>query len=70
MTPEERDRLVRLEAKHEQLEEWMASISKKLDEVRLVAHMGKGALWIMLKLGAVALALAGAGAWAFEKFHR
>ena len=57
MTPEERDRLARLEQRVEGLDAWMKSINTKLDEVRTAAHMGAGAWWIILRLGAVVVAI-------------
>lgn len=68
MTPEERDRLTRLEQRVEGLDAWMKSINTKLDEVRTAAHMGAGAWWIILRLGAVVVAISAAFAWLFDRW--
>lgn len=71
MTPEERDRLTRLEQRVEGLDAWMKSINAKLDEVRTAAHMGAGAWWIILRLGAVVVAISAVFAWLFDRWpHR
>jgi len=66
MTPQERDRLTRLEQRVEGLDAWMKSINTKLDELRTAAHMGAGAWWIILRLGAVLVSIAAALAWLFD----
>lgn len=68
MTPEERDRLTRLEQRVEGLDAWMKSINMKLDEVRTAAHMGAGAWWIILRLGAVLVAISAVFAWFFDRW--
>ena len=70
MTPEERDRLAKVETKIEGLDDWMRSISDDVKELRRVAHVGQGAFALFLKIGAVTAALAGAAAWLFDKFHK
>lgn len=52
MTPDERDRLARLEADYENLVGWVKKIDAKLDQLLEAAAMGKGAWWALLKLGA------------------
>jgi len=68
MTPEERDRLARLEQRVEGLDAWMKSINSKLDELRTAAHMGAGAWWIILRLGAVLVSIAAAFAWLLDRW--
>ena len=71
MTPEERDRLARLEVEVAGLNAWLRSIDGKLDEVRAAAHMGKGAWAVSLRLGAFIIAVCGAFAWLFDRLpHR
>ena len=67
MTPDERDRLARLETKVEGMEKWLQSIDGKQDELLQAAHMGKGAWLAILKIGGVMVILAGAVAWIVDK---
>ena len=70
MSPEERDRLVKVEQIVASQQEWLKSIDGKLDHLTSIADMGRGALWLSLKVGGV-LAVAAAGLWALaEKFHK
>lgn len=66
MTPEERDRLARLEVKVEGVEAWLKSIDEKQDELIDIANRGKGALRIILLLGGTLAALTAAGAWVVD----
>lgn len=70
MTPDERDRLRALEVKYDSLDDWLRSIDGKVDELRTAAHMGKGAWWLMLRVGAVMAVLAGAVAWGIDHLPR
>jgi hypothetical protein len=70
MTPEERDRLTRLEQRVEGLDAWMKSINTKLDELRTAAHMGAGAWWIILRLGAVLVSITAVLAWLFDRWPK
>lgn len=70
MTPDERDRLARLEAEHRTLKEWTESIDKKVDRLLEAASMGKGAWWAMLRVGGLMVLVATAGAWIFDHFPR
>jgi hypothetical protein len=70
MSPEERDRLVKVEqivaAQKEDLDEIKASLHR----LEALANMGRGALGFFLKAGAVA-AVVIAAIWAvFDKFHK
>lgn len=53
MTPDERDRLTRLEVEVEQLTDRLKNMDGKLDQLVTAASMGKGAWWIIIKLGGV-----------------
>jgi len=70
----------RLEGKFEQFEKNCADRDKRLDErltslegnvqkILDAANMGKGAWWLVLKIGAVLSAFVAAGAWVLEKLH-
>lgn len=70
MDPEERDRLVRLEERFEGQQKQLDVISGKLDSLLTAAHMGRGAWWLIIRIGAVLAALAGFAAWAWERLPR
>lgn len=67
VTPEERDRLARLEATVAGQQKWLEDIDKKLDELLAAANMGKGAWWILLRVGGVLVVLGGGAAWLIDK---
>jgi len=67
MTPEERDRLAKVEQKLESQDDWLRSIARDVGEIKEAAHMGRGAWLFLLRLGAVLTALAAAGAWIFDR---
>lgn len=70
MLPGERDRLARLEARFDNMEGWVKSMDSKLDQLLTAADMGKGAWWMILKLGGL-LTVAGAGlAWVWDHIPR
>src|SRR4029077_9687046 len=69
MTPEERDRLVKAEAQIVAFDERLDRIETKLDNLVLVAAMGKGAFWLLMKLGGMLVMVAGAVAWAADHFR-
>lgn len=60
MTPDERDRLARLEEGHEKLEEWVKDIHGDVKQLVAVANMGKGVLYAALKIGALVSLIIGA----------
>ena len=68
MTPEERDRLVKAEA---QIDASMSAStgSRPSSTNSLAAAMGKGAFWILMKMGGVLAIVAGAVAWAADHFR-
>lgn len=72
--------LGRLEGKFEQFEKSCAERDRKLDErlgsleqnvqkILDAANMGRGAWWLVLKIGAVLSAIVAAGSWMLEKLH-
>jgi len=63
MTPEERDRLARVEERVATIAGELADISGKLDRLIAAANMGKGAWWAVLRLGGLLVALGGALGW-------
>jgi hypothetical protein len=69
MTPEERDRLVKTEAQIVAFDERLDRIETKLDKLVLAAAMGKGAFWLLMKLGGMLVMVAGAVAWAADHFR-
>lgn len=67
MTPEERDRLVKVETKLESMDDWLRTIASDVGEIKKAAHMGSGAWWLLLRIGAVMVVIAGAFAWIFDR---
>lgn len=66
MSPEERDRLTRLEVKVETQEQKLGAMDTKLDQLLEAAAMGKGAWWIMLKIGGIGVLILGGIAWLWD----
>lgn len=83
MTPDERDRLLRVELNAanqamsaERISDKVDRLDAKVDELLKAAHMGQGAWWALLRVGAVLVAaatavsaVATAGVWVLEKLH-
>lgn len=70
MSPEERDRLAKVEQILAGQKETLDAIKESVSRLEAYANMGRGALGLFLKLGAVVTAIA-AIAWAvFDKFHK
>ena len=70
MSPDERDRLAKVEQIVAGQQESLKSIEAKLDHLTSIADMGRGALWLSLKVGGL-LTIAAAAIWALaEKFHK
>lgn len=57
------ERIAALEARMNGAEGWLQSIDTKLDTVIAAMNMGKGAWFLLLKVGAILVAIAGAIAW-------
>lgn len=68
MTREERDRLVVLETEVEQMQSQLTSMDGKLDQLVTAANMGRGAWWLLLKIGGIVVAITTAGAWLYDRF--
>lgn len=69
MTPDERDRLLRLEIDNASNKQTLVAIEAKVDDLLKAAHMGAGAWWLLLRIGAVLSVILGGAAWLAEKFH-
>lgn len=74
MTPDERDRLLRLELNAEnqgfaidRVSDKVDGLGDKVDALLKAAHMGQGAWWLLLRIGAVLAALIAAAAWLIDK---
>ena len=63
------ERIAALEVKVEGQEKWLRSIDDKLDTVIAAMNMGKGAWFLLLKVGAALAALAGLIAWIGDHLH-
>lgn len=70
MSPEERDRLTRVEVEFSILKEDVAGMDAKLDRLLEAAAMGRGAWWIVLKVGGIGVLIITAIAWLWEQLHR
>jgi len=57
----------RLETSEARLEERLASIEGKVQLILDAANMGKGAWWLVLKIGAVLSAIAACATWVWDK---
>lgn len=66
MTPDERDRLRTVEVDLERLREWVAEDNKELQHLRAQANMGKGAWAVLVKIGAILIAVCAAFAWVWD----
>ena len=55
-----------LEARVSHLEDSQETILGKLDKLLDAAAMGRGAWWMILKMGGILAALAAGGAWAYD----
>ena len=70
MTPDERDRLAKLEQIVADMRDDLAEIKKSTARLEAYAHMGRGALGVFLKLGGLVAVLVAAGWALFERFHK
>lgn len=67
-TPEER--IAALEARQAGTDAWLKDIDAKLDELIAAANMGKGAWWIILRIGGVLVVVGGAIGWVIDRVWR
>ncbi len=70
MTPDERDRLAKLEQVVADMKDDLAEIKKSTARLEAYADMGQGALGVFLKLGGLVAVLVAAGWALFERFHK
>jgi hypothetical protein len=70
VTSEERDRLARAEIEVRMLSRSLGEMNRKLDQLVAAANMGKGAWWLLLRLGGVLVVLVGATGWVLEHLGR
>jgi hypothetical protein len=70
VTPEERDRLARAEIEVRMLSRSLGEMNRKLDQLVAAANMGKGAWWLLLRLGGVLVVLAGVTGWVLDHLGR
>jgi hypothetical protein len=68
VTPEERDRLAKVEIEVRMLSGSLGEMNRKLDQLIAAANMGKGAWWLLLRLGGILVVLAAAAAWIVDHF--
>lgn len=64
-TPEER--IAALEARMNGTDAWLKDIDAKLDALVAAANMGKGAWWIILRIGGLLVVVGGAIGWVIDK---
>lgn len=70
MSPEERDRLAKVEQILAGQKEALDAIKESVARLEAYANMGRGALGLFLKLGAVVTAIVAVGWAVFDKFHK
>lgn len=61
------ERLARLEARTDEQERRLERIELKVDQLLEIAAVGKGAGWLLIKVGAVLAAVAAGVAWLVER---
>ena len=66
---ERAERLARLEARTEEQERRLQNIEYKLDRLLEMASMGKGSLWLMLKMAGIIGAISATFAWAWDRLN-
>jgi hypothetical protein len=64
MTPEER--IAALEEWKRSTEGWLGGMDRKLDQLIAAANMGKGAWWIVIKIGGLVVLSLGALGWVLD----
>ncbi len=62
-------KVARLEARTDEQERRLASIEAKLDKLLELAAIGKGSIWLLLKIAGVLAGLGAAFAWSWDKVH-
>src|SRR5690606_34977785 len=69
MTPEERDRLAKVEAEVKGIKDWLREIHADQKKMLAAMNMGEGAWKATLKIGGLLVLAAGALAWVFDRFR-
>lgn len=69
MTPEERDRLATVEAEIRGIKDWLREIRSDQKKMLAAMNMGRGALWMTLKVGGLLVLIAGAGGWLWDRIR-
>tara|TARA_Y100000114_G_scaffold88699_1_gene82175 strand:- start:223 stop:429 length:207 start_codon:yes stop_codon:yes gene_type:complete len=64
----ETERLARLEARTDEQERRLERIETKVDQLLEIAAVGKGAGWLLVKVGALIAAIAAAVSWLLERY--
>ena len=64
----ETERLARLEARTDEQERRLERIETKVDQLLEIAAVGKGAGWLLVKVGALIAAIAAAISWLLERY--
>ena len=59
-----------LEASVEALQTQSAAMNAKVDALLAAANMGRGAWWLLMKIGGAMLVIGTAIAWAVERFEK
>ncbi len=62
-------KIARLEARTDEQERRLASIEAKLDKLLELAAIGKGSIWLLLKIAGVLAGLGAAFAWCWDKIN-
>lgn len=63
------ERVAVLETNAKAQDKKLEEIDKKLDRLLALANMGKGAWWMILKIGGFLSVLIGLAAWAWQHIH-
>ena len=64
----ETERLARLEARTDEQERRLERSETKVDQLLEIAAVGKGAGWLLVKVGALIAAIAAAVSWLLERY--
>ena len=63
------ERIAALEVKTQETERRLQNIENKLDKLLEMANIGRGSIWLLLKVAAFLAALGVAFSWAWEKIN-
>jgi len=65
----EAERVARLETRTDEQERRLANIEMKLDRLLEMANLGRGSIWLLLKVAAFVSAIGAALAWSWDKLN-